>query len=137
MILFKRATTGILFIAFLFTAHLVAAQEDSDQEEDAPVFMTVENMPKLHGSVDSLNEQITYPPKAQKTGVQGRIIVQFVVGKDGSVENPKIIRGIGAGCDKEALRVIKKAKFTPAQKQGQRVKAKQLLPIQCEPQKSP
>ena len=59
-----------------------------------------------------------YSEIARKTGIDGIVIVQFIVNKMGEVESPQIIRGIGGGCDEEVLRVIKKMKFSPGIQNG-------------------
>lgn len=56
---------------------------------------------------------IKYPTIARKANVEGRVYVKFVVDKNGDVRNAQVVRGIGAGCDEEALRVIRLAKFEP------------------------
>ncbi len=77
-----------------------------------------EIMPTMKGGLEKLYREIEYPKQAKLTGIEGRVIVQFVVNKKGEVENPKILRGIGGGCDEEVLRVIKLMKFTPGIQNG-------------------
>jgi len=103
------------------------AKKDENKEEQ--VFVVVENQPKLKGGLAALQSKIKYPDMARKAGIEGRVYVQFIVDKQGNVVNPHVIRGIGGGCDKEALRVIKKAKFTPGMQRGRPVKVKMSLPI--------
>ena len=62
-------------------------------------------------------------------GVQGVVYVQFIVNPEGAVENPTVIRKLGAGCDEEALRVLKKTKFSPGYDKGKAVKVRFTLPI--------
>lgn len=103
------------------------AKEKKEEEEE--VFVVVENQPKLVGGLASLQKKINYPEMARKAGIEGRVYVQFVVNKKGRVENPRVMRGIGGGCDKEALRVIKQAKFRPGMQRGRPVKVQMSLPI--------
>jgi protein TonB len=102
-------------------------KEEDDKEDE--VFVVAEKMPKLQGGMRSINKKIQYPELARKAGVEGRVIVQFVVNERGQVVNPKVIRGIGAGCDKEALRVVKQAEFSPGVQRGKPVKVQMTLPI--------
>jgi len=103
------------------------AQEEEEPEPE--IFVIVEQMPELIGGLGSLQKQIRYPEIAKKAGVEGRVIVQFIVNEQGSVVDPVVVRGIGAGCDEEAIRAVEKAKFKPGKQRGQAVKVKMSLPI--------
>ncbi len=85
---------------------------------DIPIF--VEQMPAFNGDMQSyLSKNINYPPNAREAGVQGRVAITFVVNEDGSITNAKVTRSIGAGCDEEALRVIKAMpKWKPGKNNG-------------------
>ncbi len=93
------------------------------------VFVVVEQMPELIGGLPALAQQVRYPQLAKDAGIEGRVIVQFVVAKDGSVQNAQVVRGIGAGADEEALRVVRAAKFRPGVQRGVAVNTKMTLPI--------
>ncbi len=66
---------------------------------------------------------------ARKAGIEGRVIIQFIVNEQGSVEDPRVVRGIGGGCDEEALRAVRQAKFKPGRQRGQPVRVQYSLPI--------
>jgi protein TonB len=100
-----------------------------EEEEEEEVFVVVEQQPKLKGGLKSLQQKINYPDMARKAGIEGRVIVQFIVNEKGQVEDPKVIRGIGGGCDKEALRVVKEAEFEPGRQRGNPVRVQYSLPI--------
>ncbi|WP_457651630.1 energy transducer TonB [Rhodocaloribacter sp.] len=107
-----------------------APKEEKKVEEPEPeIFVVVEEMPVLIGGLRGLQAKIHYPEMAKKAGVQGRVIVQFVVNEQGDVENATVIRGIGGGADEEALRVISAAKFKPGKQRGRPVKVRMSLPI--------
>jgi TonB family protein len=93
------------------------------------VFMIVESMPELIGGLQSIQENIKYPAIAQKAGIEGRVFVQFVVNEEGAVENPVVVRGIGAGCDEEAIRAVRLAQFEPGRQKGLPVKVKMSIPV--------
>ena len=93
------------------------------------VFAVVEEDPALVGGQASLMQQINYPEIAQKAGVEGRVFLQFVVDENGDVHNATVTRGIGAGCDEEALRVIRNAKFTPGMQKGEPVKVRMSMSV--------
>ncbi|NNE48456.1 MAG: TonB family protein [Rhodothermales bacterium] len=102
----------------------------ADEEEPEPeIFVIVETMPELIGGLQSVQKMISYPPIAKKAGVEGRVIVQFVVNEQGNVVDPVVVRGIGAGCDDEAIRAVSQAKFKPGKQRGKPVKVKMSLPI--------
>jgi protein TonB len=79
---------------------------------DEQPFTVVEQMPQFPGGEAEMfkfiKENLKYPPQAQNAGVQGKVILNFVVGKDGKITNVKVVRGIGFGCDEEAVRVLEK-----------------------------
>ncbi|PIQ62279.1 MAG: energy transducer TonB [Bacteroidetes bacterium CG12_big_fil_rev_8_21_14_0_65_60_17] len=102
---------------------------EEEKEEEAEIFVIVEEMPELIGGLSALQKKIRYPEIAKKAGVEGRVFLQFVVDEQGNVVNPVVTRGIGAGCDEEAIRAIQSAKFTPGMQRGKPVKVKMSLPI--------
>ncbi|HLR32700.1 MAG TPA: energy transducer TonB [Fodinibius sp.] len=102
-------------------------EDDAGGEED--FFVAVEQMPQLIGGLGELQKKINYPEQARKAGIQGRVIIQFIVTEEGNVEDPRVIRGIGGGADEEALRVVKDAKFKPGQQRGNPVRVQYSLPI--------
>ena len=103
--------------------------EMEEKEEEEDFFIAVEQMPKMKGTMADLQQQIQYPEKALQAGVEGRVIVQFIINEKGEVEDPKVIRGIGAGCDEEAIRVTKLAKFEPGRQRGKAVRVRYSLPF--------
>ena len=77
-----------------------------------------------------LSENIDYPAMAADAGIQGVVYVSFVVDKDGQVKDVKVLRGIGGGCDKEAIRVVKSMpKWAPGRQRGKSVKVQYNLPV--------
>ncbi len=101
--------------------------EEEEEEED--FFVAVEQMPELIGGLAELQQKINYPERAKRAGIDGRVIIQFIVTETGDVEDPNVIRGIGGGCDQEALRVVKEAKFQPGRQRGKPVRVQYSLPI--------
>ena len=107
---------------------------DDEEEEDAPVFFIVEDMPEFPGGDLALRkyiaQNIKYPEIAKENGIQGRVFVQFVVNKKGMVEAIKIVRGVDPSLDREAMRVIKSLpKWKPGQQRGKAVKVSFTVPI--------
>jgi protein TonB len=100
-----------------------------EEEEEPEIFVIVEQSPELIGGLAGLQKKIRYPEIAKKAGVEGRVYLQFVVDEQGNVHDPIVTRGIGAGCDEEAIRAIVSAKFKPGKQRGKAVKVKMSLPI--------
>lgn len=114
-------------------APVISTQEE-EEEEEAQVFFIVEDMPEFPGGEMALRtyiaNQIKYPVIAQENGIQGKVYVTFVVGKDGSVSNASIARGVDPSLDKEALRVIGTLpKWKPGKQRGKPVNVSYTVPI--------
>ncbi len=101
--------------------------EEEEEEED--FFVVVENMPELIGGMKKLQGCVSYPEMARKAGIEGQVVVQFVVNKNGQVEDPSVIRGIGGGADEEALRCVKQSEFKPGRQRGNPVRVQYSLPV--------
>ncbi len=122
------------------------------KEEPEEIFRIVEQMPRFPGCEDMsggnnekfqcsqkkllefIYKNIKYPAIARENGVEGGVVIQFVVEKDGKVTDPKIARDIGAGCGQEALRVVnlinkKGIKWTPGKQRGRPVRVQFTLPV--------
>ncbi len=123
-----------------------AANQQTQQDQLVPppppppgdentIFQVVEKMPEFPGGQDGLmkflGETVRYPVKAQELGIQGRVILQFVVNADGSIDNDiKVLRGVDPVLDAEAIRVIKSMpKWTPGMQRGKNVRVNYTLPI--------
>ena len=109
-------------------------QEKPKEEKKEQVFRHVEQMPEFPGGQAALmkyiNDNIRYPVMAIENGVQGRVTVQFVVTKDGSVGNVTVVRGVDRNLDEEAIRVCKTLpKFIPGKQNGQPVNVWFTLPV--------
>ena len=103
--------------------------------EPEKVFQSVEQMPQFPGGdaalMKFLSSHINYPPMAAENNVQGKVILQFVVEKDGKVGEVKLARSVDKDLDKEAIRVVKLLpKFTPGRQNGQPVRVWYTLPVQ-------
>ena len=100
-------------------------QEELEEE----VFVVVENPPVLIGGIGSVQKKIKYPELARNAGIEGRVVIQFVVTSTGEIANPVVVRGIGGGCDEAALEALKYAKFQPGMQRGRPVNVSYSLPI--------
>jgi len=110
----------------------MTAREEPQEEEQ--IFMVVEEMPVFPGGdtalASYLYKNIEYPAVALESGIEGKVYVSFMVAKDGKIKNAKVLRGIGYGCDEEALRVIRDMPdWKPGKQRGRPVKVQINLPI--------
>lgn len=102
--------------------------------EDNEIFKIVEKMPEFPGGMAAclkfLANNIKYPAIAQESNIQGKVIIQFVVNKDGSIVDPVVVRSVDPHLDKEALRVISMMpKWTPGMQRGKPVRVKYTVPV--------
>lgn len=104
-------------------------QASQEEENENDFFILVEQMPELIGGLQSLQREVRYPERALRANIQGRVYVQFIVNERGEVENPVVVRGIGGGCDEEAIRVVTQARFTPGMQRGRPVRVQYNLPV--------
>jgi protein TonB len=112
----------------------VPVEVEEEEVVEAEVFTIVEEMPSYPGGdmkmYEYLGKNIKYPQIARESGIQGRVFVNFVVEPDGSVSNVKVLRGIGGGCDEEAIRVVKSMpKWKPGKQRGKAVRVSYTLPV--------
>ena len=108
--------------------------EEEEEVVEEQIFTVVENEPEFPGGMDALykylSQNIKYPQLARENGITGKVYVTFVVEKDGSIANPKILRDIGGGCGAEAIRVVKAMpKWNPGKQRGKAVRVQFNLPV--------
>ena len=123
----------------------VELEVDENTEVEAPVqreeevveeqiFTIVEDMPAFPGGEAEmrkyLGKSIKYPQMAQDAGISGTVFLTFEVDKDGKIKDVKVLRGIGGGCDEEAIRVVKAMpQWTPGKQRGKPVRVQFTLPV--------
>ena len=109
----------IKIITLVFVVGLTNLSSQQAVIDDEGVYLMCEKMPELVGGMDALQKKIRYPLQAKSLGVQGK----------GKIIKPKVVKKLGAGCDEEAIRVLKKSKFKPGYDKGKPVKVRFTLPI--------
>lgn len=112
----------------------VVFDEAPEEEKAEEVFTIVEDQPAPKGGMAAfyqyVQQKLKYPAQARRMGIEGKVFVQFVVDKDGSITEVQAVKGIGAGCDEEAVRVIQGSpKWKPGKQRGRSVKVRMILPI--------
>jgi len=112
----------------------VVFEEAPEEEVVEEIFTIVEDQPTPNGGMAAfyqyVSKKLKYPAQARRMGIEGKVFVQFVVDKDGTLTEVQAVKGIGAGCDEEAVRVIEGApKWNPGKQRGRAVKVRMILPI--------
>lgn len=108
--------------------------QEEEEIEEQKIFLVVEDMPMFPGGEAAMykfiGKNIEYPRMAKESGISGRVFVTFVVERDGRVTDVQVLRGIGGGCDEEAVRVIQAMpKWTPGKQRGKPVRVQYRMPI--------
>lgn len=111
----------MFLLALLFTT-ISYTQED-------PYLPFAQVMPQPVGGLEAIYKHIVYPEIAQKAGIEGKVYVLVYVNEKGGVDDVKVLKGIGAGCNEAAVDGIKAVKFTPGKNNGAPVKTKLSLSI--------
>jgi protein TonB len=112
----------------------VVFDEAPEEEAADEIFQFVEDQPSPLGGMKAfyayVGKNMKYPAQARRMGIEGKVYVTFVVGKDGALTDVRVLKGIGAGCDMEAIRVLSGApKWKPGKQRGRPVRVRMQLPI--------
>ena len=145
----KKVIYLIAILSFQFlTINFLSAQTTEEKTESTDKYKVVEEMPRFPGCEDQglspadlkacsekkmlefLYGNLTYPKVARENGVEGRVIVQFVIDRDGSIIDSKIVRNVAGGCGEEVLRIVNSMpKWRPGMQKGKPVKVQYTLPL--------
>jgi len=124
----------LTFSLLLFIIGAKAQLTDSARNSNDMVFTSVEHQPEYPGGISQfykfLVKNLRYPAAARENNTQGRVIVTIVVEKDGSLSQVKVVRGIGDGCDEEAVRLVKlSSPWKPGMQNGHAVRVMYSVPV--------
>ena len=127
----------LLLLSAIFLTNIAFCQDEVKVSDDEAIFFVVEVQPEFPGGMDSMyafiQKNLIYPEKAKAEGIEGRVFVQFVIEKDGSISNILIKRAIGGGCEEAAVEMIKNMpKWKPGKQRGKPVRFQFVLPIKFE-----
>ena len=125
MVFVKSSLLLILLCAFIGGNNVDFAQQQPD-----PYLPFAEKMPQPVGGIGAIYKNITYPQTAKQAGIQGKVYVLIYINENGGVDDVKIVKGLGGGCDEAAIAGIKNAKFSPAENGGKPVKVKLSMAIE-------
>ena len=131
--LWWRLLTVMSVLAILLMVNTNAMAQNKKKANDK-VLEKAEVMPQFPGGDQAMmkfvSENVQYPEEAKEKEISGRVLVGFIVEKDGSVNEVKIVRGIGGGCDEEAVRVVKAMpKWKPGKQDGKTVRVSYTMPF--------
>ena len=104
-------------------------KEENTKSEEPQYFVAVENMPEPIGGIAAIQSKIVYPEIAKRAGVEGTVYIKAYVDKNGKVTKAVVLRGIGAGCDKAAVKAVEETKFIPGKQRGKPVNVMVSIPV--------
>ncbi|PKO97844.1 MAG: hypothetical protein CVU14_09205 [Bacteroidetes bacterium HGW-Bacteroidetes-9] len=115
-------------------ASRVKSTSDEAEADEQEIFTVVEESPQYPGGEEArvkfLQDNLRYPDKAREDGIQGTVYISFVVETDGAITDIRVLRGIGSGCDEEAVRAIKKMpRWIAGKQRGKPVRVQFNMPI--------
>ena len=125
------ATLSVLVLLFVVNTNATAQNKKAANDK---VYEKVEVMPEFPGGdqamMDFVAKNVVYPQEARDKEISGRVMVGFIVEKDGSISDAKVVKGIGGGCDEEAVRVVKAMpKWKPGKEKGKPVRVSFMMPF--------
>ena len=145
----KLMTSFILIIIFLngcapkFTSHTLIGEKSNTNKSDSLVilnnlkdnyggdqkFLPADEFPEPIGGMQVIAAKLYYTSEAVSNNIEGRVLVQFIVNKDGNTENIRVIKGLGYGLDEIGINAIKTTKFSPGKVKGEPVDVETTLPL--------
>lgn len=124
-----KFTFALLYtlVLFLLLGAMAFSQSKSSDDNGYLAFASV--MPELQGGMSVLIKKINYPTIAKQTGLEGKVFAMAYVNEKGNVDEVKIIKSLGGGCDEEVIRVLFASKFKPGMHEGKPVKVKTTISV--------
>jgi protein TonB len=123
----KTLLLSILFLTlFIFKSNIICGNLTPGEDD---YIIGVEKMPSPVGGIEAIMKKIVYPSTAKNNNVEGKVYLLIYINENGGVDDVKLVKGIGSGCEEEAINVIKKTKFNPGVNKGTNVKTKMSLSI--------
>ncbi len=116
-----------------FEPEVTTTEVSADSEESDPIVVFAEQQPipinGYEGFYKMIGQNIKYPRPAARANIEGKVFVEFVVNKNGEPTDIKVTKGIGGGCDEEAMRVIALSKWQPGKQRGKPVRVRMIMPV--------
>lgn len=104
-------------------------QEDEEEEEELRIFEVVENEPEPIGGIQAIYDRLEYPDIARRAGIEGQVIIQFIVDENGNPSDFTVLRDIGAGTGEAAVNAIRDTEWRPGRQRGRPVPVRFQIPI--------
>ncbi len=121
---------SIALMFFISISVSLGNQNNLSTNEGEEYLAFAEKMPEPVGGLPAIYKLIKYPEIAKKAGIEGKVYVLAFINENGGVDDVKVVKGIGGGCDEATVKAVKKTKFSPATAEGKNVKVKMSLQIQ-------
>jgi protein TonB len=119
-----------LIVIYLFALNFIEAKQMSFFPGEEDYLIAVDKPAAPVDGIASIYKKIVYPRFAMETKTQGKVYLLILINEKGDVDQVKVVKGIGSGCDEEAVKAIQKTKFTPAQNGGVNVPSKLTIAVQ-------
>lgn len=120
----RGAAILLLIFAFMYVMPISGEVLPTQLPGEETYLAFAEEMPAPIGGLEDIFKKITYPAMAKKTGVEGKVYVLTFINENGEVDDVKVVKGIGAGCDEAVIDAVKSSKFKPGSNKGVPVKVK-------------
>lgn len=128
-ILYKKLLKAFLLLTLFTLTYSIVISANPLFPGDEEYEIGIEKAPAPIGGNEAITKNIKYPEAALKSKTEGKVYCLALINQNGDVDDVKIVKGLGNGCDEEAVRAIKKTKFSPGQNLGANVKAKLALAV--------
>ncbi len=128
MVAISKLSIALMF--FISISVSLGNQNNLSTNEGEEYLAFAEKMPEPVGGLPAIYKLIKYPEIAKKAGIEGKVYVLAFINENGGVDDVKVVKGIGGGCDEATVKAVKKTKFSPATAEGKNVKVKMSLQIQ-------
>lgn len=125
-----KINISLLLLLFLFLTQTINLAENNYLMQGTDYLAFAEKMPEPVGGLKAIYEKIEYPEIAKRAGVQGKVYILAFINENGGVDDVKVIKGIGGGCDEAAVDAVKNSKFSPGVSEGKPARVKMSLQIQ-------
>lgn len=126
----NRLIFFIIIFALFLSTNLSSKNGQINEYQSTEYLAFADQMPEPVGGLPSIYKLIEYPELAKNAGVEGKVYVLAFINESGGVDDVKVIKGIGAGCDEATIEAVKQTKFVPGQSAGKPAKIKMSLQIQ-------
>lgn len=115
----------VVIIVLLFTQLAMPSPIFPEDEYN----VAAEKLPVLVGGLEGVVKKLSYPESALKNSIQGTVYLLVYIGTEGSIDDIKVVKSLGYGCDEEAIKVVRHSKFIPGEQGGIKIKTKMAVPI--------